>query len=209
MRILITAFDAFGGEDTNVSQEILRALPDFVGGTELVKEVLPTVFGEASRRAAETALRCRPDAILCLGQAAGRDAVTPERAAINIMDAERPDNAGNCPCDEPIDPEGPAAYFSTLPIREMVRLMRERGIPAKISNTAGTFVCNSLMYGMLRFTSQHCPSVPCGFVHLPRLDTQTGQGEPGLAKEVLLQAAETAVEAVKARTRDVFRRPLS
>ena len=178
MTILLTAFDAFGGDADNISECLLRALPDRLGDASLAKLLLPTVFGEAAARAVAAAERLRPDAIVCLGQAAGRRAVTPERVAINLMDASRPDNAGLEPHEEPIEPGGPAACFSTLPLRAMVEAVCAEGVPAQISNTAGTFVCNSLMYAMLRWTERNAPALPCGFVHLPRPDA-------GLSREDL------------------------
>lgn len=168
MTILVTAFDPFGGEETNASLEVLKALPERIGGAELVKRVLPTVFGLSARLAVDAAEELRPDAVVCLGQAGGRKAITPERVAVNLMDAAGPDNAGNLPTDEPVVPGGPAAYFSTLPVKAMAAAARETGVPAAVSHTAGTFVCNSLMYAMLHYAAEKCPDLPCGFIHVPR-----------------------------------------
>ena len=168
MTILVTAFDPFGGEETNASLEVLKALPERIGGAELVKRVLPTVFGLSAQLAREAAEELRPDAVVCLGQAGGRKAVTPERVAVNLMDAAGPDNAGNLPVDEPVVPGGPATYFSTLPVKAMTAAVRETGVPAAVSCTAGTFVCNSLMYAMLHYAAEKCPDLPCGFIHVPR-----------------------------------------
>ena len=177
MTILVTAFDPFGGEARNASSEILEALPEEIGGAQVRKLVVPTSFRRCSAPAEREILSLRPDAVLCLGQAGGRDALTPERVAINVMDARIPDNDGFSPVDEPVAPDGPAAYFSTLPLRAMTESMRERSVPARISDTAGTFVCNCLMYSLLRFTAERAPSVRCGFLHVPYL---TGQAAPGL-----------------------------
>jgi pyroglutamyl-peptidase len=176
--VLVTAFDPFGGEGVNASQRVLEALPDRPEGLVLAKLLLPTTFAGAPELAICRAQELRPSAILCLGQAAGRTAVTPERAALNIMDARIPDNAGAQPVDVPIDPAGPAAYFSTLPLRRMVEAVRGTGTPAQLSNTAGTFVCNCLMYRMLRYVSGLPEKVPCGFVHVPALPEQGGPGLP-------------------------------
>ena len=187
-KILITAFDPFGGSETNASLELLRALPERLGSTELVKLVLPTAFRRAAALAVRTAEEVRPDAIVCLGPAAGRTAVTPERVGINCMDASIPDNDGNQPSDEPILPLGPAAYFSTLPIKGMTAAIREAGVPAAVSNTAGTFVCNSLLYELRHYAETRCPQVPCGFLHVPLPeDLPTGDALRGLlaALEVL------------------------
>lgn len=189
MTILVTAFDPFGGEETNASLEVLKALPERIGGAMLVKRVLPTVFGLSARLAREAAEELRPDAVVCLGQAGGRKAVTPERVAVNLMDAAGPDNAGNLPTDEPVVPGGPAAYFSTLPVKAMAAAVRETGIPAAVSYTAGTFVCNSLMYAMLHHAAEKRLDLPCGFIHVPR------PGE-GLSPEDLARGVAAALGAL-------------
>ena len=178
--ILLTAFFPFDGDELNASQEVMNALPDRIGGAEIVKLCLPVVFGQASELAIEAAERLQPNAIVCLGQAGGREAITPERVAVNLMDAAQPDNDGFQPADSPIVTNGPVAYFSTLPIKAMAAAMQDAGVPAQISNTAGTYVCNSLMYSMLHYTATHRFDIPCGFIHVPYLDIQT-KGEGGLA----------------------------
>ncbi len=175
VKLLITAFDAFGGEEDNISELLLRALPAELDGAELCKLTLPTVFGRAAELAIEAAEALRPDAIVCLGQAAARRAITPERVAINLMDAARPDNAGRQPCDEPIEPGGPAACFATLPVKAMTEAIRAEGVPAELSCTAGAYVCNSLMYAMLRYAARCEPEPMCGFIHLPRPSAALGQ----------------------------------
>lgn len=195
MKILVTAFDPFGGESVNAAAEVLAALPAPTDGAELVKLTVPTVFGRAAEVAVAEAERCRPDAILCLGQAGTRSAVTPERTAVNIMDARIPDNDGAQPVDEPVIPGGPAAYFSTLPVREMVAAIRAAGVPAELSESAGTFVCNSLMYAMLHYTHAHRPDVPCGFVHIPRLNTQASDA-PGISRADAVKAVGAAIRSI-------------
>lgn len=192
MKILLTAFDAFGGDAANISEDVLNALPERIGGAELCRLVLPTVFGTAAERAVAAAETVRPDAIVCLGQAAGRQAITPERVAINLMDASLPDNAGRQPVDEPIDPEGPAACFATLPVKKMVAAIRAAGVPAQLSNTAGTFVCNSLLYALLRYTHTRAPGIPCGFIHLP-LPSETA---PGLSRDALVRGIAAALRVL-------------
>ena len=172
MTILLTSFDAFGEAASNASQELLLSLPEQLGTIRLVKHVRPTVFGRAADEAAALIDALQPDAVVCLGQAEGRDAITPERVAINVMDARMPDNDGFQPRDLPITPEGPDAYFSTLPIRRMVEAIEAASVPARISNTAGTFVCNSLMYALLQHIGGLETPIPCGFIHVPPLDTQ-------------------------------------
>lgn len=170
MKLLITAFDAFGGDEDNISQTVLEALPKRIGEAEVCKLLLPTVFGLAAERAIAAAEALRPDAIVCLGQAAGRQAITPERVAVNRMDASLPDNAGRQPCGEAIEPGGPAVCFSTLPNEAMAEAIRAEGVPAELSDSAGTFVCNSLLYAMLHWAARQGSVIPCGFVHLPRPD---------------------------------------
>ena len=200
MAILITSFEPFGGDELNASQEVMNALPDRIGGAEIVKLCLPVIFGRAAELAAEAAERLRPDAIVCLGQAGKREAITPERAAINVMDAAQSDNDGFQPVDTPVIPGGPAAYFSTLPIKAMVSAMRDIGVPAQISNTAGTYVCNSLMYAMLHYTATHCPDIPCGFIHVPYLDIQAmGEGVPALPKDDIVRAVTAALRILTER----------
>ena len=190
MTILVTAFDPFGGDEANISQQLLEALPEELDGAVLHKLLLPTVFGKAAERAIAEAERIRPGAIVCLGQAGGRTAITPERVGINCMDASLPDNAGRQPRDEAILPGGPAAYFSTLPLRAMTEAIRAAGVPAQISNTAGTFVCNSLLYAMLQYTAAS-PELPCGFLHLPCPDAASG-----LSREALLRGLIAALRVL-------------
>ena len=184
MPILVTAFEPFGGDALNASQEILNALPATIGGVRLEKRLLPVTFFAASIIAVEAAAALRPDAIVCLGQAGGRDAVTPERVAVNHMDAKIPDNDGFQPVDQPVIPNAPAAYFSTLPVKAMVDHMQGVGVPARLSDSAGTYVCNALMFAMLHRMRE----IPCGFIHVPYL-TEQGKGEtiPSLPKETVLR----------------------
>ena len=191
MPILITAFSPFGGDALNASQEILNALPETLGGVRLEKRLLPVSFRASSRLALEAAERLRPEAIVCLGQAGGRDVVTPERVAVNLMDAAISDSDGFQPEDEPVIPNAPAAYFSTLPVKAMVEAMQRVGVPARLSNSAGTYVCNALMFAMLHQTKD----IPCGFIHVPYL-TEQGKGEtaPSLPKETILRGAAACLQ---------------
>lgn len=198
MELLITAFEPFGGEAANASLGILRALPDALGAVRLRKRVLPVVFGAAGEAVCAAMDEIAPDAVVCLGQAGGRDAVTPERVAVNLMDARIPDNAGARPVDVPVDPGGPAAYFSTLPVRPMIEAMRAVGVNARISYTAGTFVCNRVMYAALRHAELRRLSVPCGFIHIPYLDGMAppGEGAPSLSGEDVLRGLTAALETL-------------
>ncbi|MEW5835238.1 MAG: pyroglutamyl-peptidase I [Pseudomonadota bacterium] len=166
-RILLTGFDPFGGETVNPSWEAVSALHGRrVAGHRIVARQLPTEFA-ASLRALRRALREeRPAIVLGVGQAGGRSRLSLERVAINVNDARIPDNAGAQPVDEPVVAGGPAAYFSTLPIKAMLAALREEGLPAEISNTAGTYVCNHIAYAMAHYTAR-LRGVRSGFLHVP------------------------------------------
>ena len=149
MKLLLTAFDPFGGDKINPALEAVKLVKDKVGGVEVIKLEVPTVFGKSVEKVADAIEANQPDAVLCVGQAGGRFDITPERVAINVDDARIPDNEGNQPVDQPVFADGAPAYFATLPIKAMVQSIKEAGLPASVSNTAGTFVCNHLMYGVL------------------------------------------------------------
>ena len=188
--ILITGFDPFGGESTNASWEAVKRLPEKIGNLQIHKLEIPTVFGEAAEKVLRTAETLRPQVILCVGQAAGRSAVTPERIGINIRDARIPDNRGYVPADVPVVPDGPAAYFATVPVKDMVSAIQQKNIPASVSNSAGTFVCNDLLYTLLHHFDG--TSTQVGFVHIPLLPEQ---GSPALPLEDAIAALTAAIEA--------------
>ena len=192
--VLVTAFEPFGGEEENASEKILKALPDETGNLRIEKEVLPVVFRKAAEQALGRIMALKPDAVVCLGQAGGRDAITPERVAVNVMDARIPDNEGNRPEDEPVLEDGPAAVFSTLPVKAMVRAVKDAGVPARLSDTAGTFVCNALMYEVLAVLQQAGNTMPCGFIHVPYLDGQVpGNTAPSIALSDAVRGIAAAV----------------
>lgn len=198
MKLLLTAFDPFGGEKVNPAQKAVSLVGD-AGGIEIVKLTVPTVFREASRQVIEAIRREKPVAVLCIGQAGGRAAITPERVAINLMDARIADNAGFAPSDEPIFPSAPDAYFSTLPIKKMVEAIRKRGIPAEVSNTAGTFVCNELMYSVLHALKNEFPNTIGGFMHVPFIPEQAaskGANMPSMNINDIASAIEAAIAAI-------------
>ena len=169
-KLLITGFDAFGGSEDNPSWLAVSQLPDTVAGFALKKCMLPTVFGKAAQEVLAAAEAFHPDVILCVGVAAGRDAVTPERIAVNIRDARIPDNAGNQPVGEYVVPNGPAAYFATVPVAAMAQAIRNAGIPGAVSNSAGAFVCNDTLYLLLHHFAGSATRV--GFIHVPALPQQ-------------------------------------
>lgn len=197
--ILITGFEPFGGETINPSWEAVRLLPDEIEGYVVRKLRLPVSFLEATRKLSENVLENPPAAILCIGQAGGRAAVTPERIGINLMDTRIPDNDGYSPAEVPIDPEGPDAYFSTLPVTAMVQAIRDAGVPAQASLSAGTYVCNSLLYGALHFVAQQGLKIPTGFIHVPFLPQQVlTKSQPSLTLEQMKTALDAAVRAILA-----------
>jgi len=194
MTILITAFEPFQQETINATMEALSLLPDSVCGHTLIKRTIPVVFGKAVEAVTALVDDLRPEAVICLGQASGRAEVTPERVAINVMDARIPDNAGEQPVDAPIREDGPAAYFSTLPVKAMVQVMKEAGVPASLSNTAGTFVCNDLMYGLLDHLARTGRNIPAGFIHIPATPAQAVERPtPSLAPETVAKGLAAAI----------------
>lgn len=189
-KLLITGFDAFGGENINPSWLAVEKLPPRIGDHMLCKLAIPTVFGEAARMVLEAAEEFQPDVILCVGLAGGRDAVTPERIAVNIRDARIPDNAGSQPRGEFVVPGAPAAYFATVPVEKMAQAVRDAQVPGAVSNTAGTYVCNDVMYTLLhRYAGT---AVKVGFIHVPRLPEQ---GSPNLPLEQTVKGLEATIEA--------------
>ena len=179
--ILITAFEPFGGESVNPTGLILSALPDISCGCEVKKLLLPVEFISAPRLAVEAIDRLAPSAVLMFGQAGGRACVTPERIAVNIMDASIPDNAGLRPQGEQVVPGGPAAYFAALPVARIAEELTANGISAAVSNSAGAYVCNALMYSVLHHLcskdgGEH--TVPAGFIHFPFISEQIEGKDP-------------------------------
>ena len=190
-KLLITGFDSFNGADINPSWEAVSRLEDKIGNYKLYKLKLPTVYAKAAEILLAKASGILPDVIISVGQAAGRDAVTPERIAVNIRAARIADNEGVLLDGDRIAPEGPAAFFSTLPVEAMRDAIQAAGIPAAVSNTAGSFVCNDVLYSMLHH--HNGTPVRCGFIHVPYLPEQ---GEPNLPLEKTVQALTVAIQAL-------------
>lgn len=195
MKIIVTGFDPFGGEKINPSIECVKALPE-IEGVELFRVELPTVFKESAIRLNEVINDVKPDAVLCVGQAGGRPGVTMERIAINVDDARIPDNFSQQPIDEVIQFDGEAAYFTTLPIKRIVNAIRKAGIPAEVSNTAGTFVCNHIMYQALFAATKADKSFKAGFMHIPFIPEQTTD-KPSLPIEESIKALQIAIETIR------------
>ena len=151
MKVLVTGFDPFGGESINPAWEAVKVIKDEIAGAEIVKMQIPTVVGKSIAKIHDKMVEINPDIVIAVGQAGGRFGVTPERVAINVTDARIPDNEGNQPIDEPIFADGDAAYFSNLPVKAMVQEIKNAGYPTSLSNTAGTYICNHVMYGILYY----------------------------------------------------------
>lgn len=178
MKILVTGFEPFGGESINPSWEAVKLLPAEISGAEIIKLLLPTEFAGAERTLLSAIDEYGPHALVCTGQAAGRAAISFERVAINLRDAAIADNAGYKPCDEAIVPGGQEAYFVTLPVKAMAAAVREAGLPSEISLSAGAYVCNDVLYTLLRRCKAE--NIPGGFVHLPLSPEQAALKEPRL-----------------------------
>jgi pyroglutamyl-peptidase len=205
MKALVTGFDPFGGEAINPAEEALRRLRPKLGPLAIVTRTVPTAFG-AALEALEAAIdETQPDLVLCVGQAGGRPALSLERVAINIDDARIPDNAGRQPIDRPVVPGGPAAYFTTLPIKAVVAALRHAGLPAIVSNTAGTFVCNHIFYGLMHLAARRGDAFRGGFLHIPYLPQQAQRhaGAPSMALEHIVQGIELILATSAARVEDL------
>lgn len=202
--ILLTGFEPFGGETTNPSWTAARQAAERLtsAGHPAVAVEVPCVF-DSSREVLRDALeQHRPEIVLCVGQAGGRERVSLERVAINVDDARIPDNAGAQPVDRAIIPDGPAAYFSTLPIKACREAVVAAGVPVEVSQTAGTYVCNHLFYGLMSMLAHTGSSARAGFVHVPYSTEQgTANGLPGLAVEEMVKAL--AVIALTTASTDV------
>ena len=198
MKILITGFEPFGGESVNPAYEAVKLLPDMAGDIQTVKMEIPTVFGEAGKVVETGILQHQPDAVICVGQAGRRADIGVERVAINLAEASIPDNAGNQPMDVKVQEDGDTAYFATIPVKAMVKNIKDHGIPASISYTAGTYVCNSVMYDLLYLIDRKYPSIRGGFIHVPYA-TEQGVGKPvGTATMELSTISKALLYALEA-----------
>ncbi|EKO3571485.1 MULTISPECIES: pyroglutamyl-peptidase I [Vibrio] len=195
-KVLLTGFEPFGEDSLNPSQALLNAKEQLhVTGVEVIGCVLPVVRYQAAEVAINAIKTHQPDLVLMFGQASGRAAITPERVAINLDDYRIADNAGHQPIDEAIIADGPAAYFTTLPVKAMVEDLQQAGIAAEVSYSAGTFVCNHLFYAVQHYLSQH--DIPSGFIHIPALPEQvpaTNPSLPSLGLEPLIAAVRVMIQ---------------
>ena len=205
--VLLTGFEPFGGESVNPSWEAVRALDgERSGGGLVVARRLPCVFGTALDVLVAAIDELRPRLVVCVGQAGGRTGMSLERVAINVDDGRIADNAGRQPIDAPVVAGAPAAYFSTLPIKAVVRDLRAAGVPASVSNTAGTFVCNHAFYGLMhRLAADGRGAARGGFIHIPLLPAQAARlpDSPSMALDVVIEGLRIAVATALAVENDI------
>ncbi|RKT52184.1 pyroglutamyl-peptidase I [Saccharothrix australiensis] len=201
MKVLLTGFQPFGGEAANPSWDAVRRVTP--RGYELEAVELPCEFGTSAAVLRDSVVRHAPDVVICVGQAGGRNAVTPERVAINLDDARIPDNAGRRPIDVPVVADGPAAYFATLPVKACTAALLDAGIPAAVSHTAGTFVCNHVFYSLMHLVATEFPGVRGGFVHVPYAPEQGHDDAPSLEIGTTTRALELIIRTTINRTTDL------
>ena len=198
MKLLITGFDPFGGETINPAWEAVKLLPESIDNVEVVKLQIPTVFHRSTEVLIKGIEMHRPDAVICVGQAGGRYDISMERVAINIDDARIKDNEGNQPVDEAVYPDGNSAYFTNLPIKAMVEEVKAMNIPASVSNTAGTFVCNHIMYSLLYNIERSSVAKKGDFIHVPYIPAQVigKKNTPYMELATISKGLEAAIRAV-------------
>lgn len=208
-KILFTGFDPFGKDTTNPSWEAVKLLPDQAKGCVIVKRRMPVEYDRVAELLRQAVSEEKPDAVICVGQAGGRAVLTPEMVAINLNDASIPDNAGVLHGGEPILADGPAAYFATIPVKAITLGMQEAGVPSAVSYSAGTYVCNNLMYHLLRLLETEHPAVKGGFIHVPYECGQVlGKSNmPSLPLTVIAEglkaAAEVTAESLESGSGDI------
>lgn len=205
-KILVTGFQPFGGESMNPAWEAVRRLPDTIGDATVTKVEVPVVFGRGPEAVEQAVEEVEPDLVLCVGQAGGRAKITPEFVGINYADARIPDNDGCQPVAERIVDGGPDAYFATLPVKAMVQAMQEAGVPAEVSYTAGTYVCNDVMYSLLHTLATRHPGVRGGFLHVPYATEQATHlpaSTPSMSVDDMARGIAVALEAALTHEKDV------
>ena len=205
MKILVTGFDPFGGEKINPAIESVKRLPDKILDAEIIKLEIPTVIGKSVDKIREKIKEVEPDVVLSIGQAGGRPDITVERVGINCDDCRIKDNEGNQPIDEKVVEDGPAAYFATIPIKAMVEHIKEGKIPASVSNTAGTFICNHVLYGVCHIKATEYPNMRTGFIHIPFLPEQVTDKKnmPSIDLDKIVKGLELAIEAIITNEEDI------
>ena len=200
MRILLTGFEPFDNSPINPSERIVRTLAkESISGVQIDTAVLPVDLDLAPAAVIEAVKVSEPDAVICLGQASRRAVISIERLAINLLDFRIPDNAGNQVEDQPIDPNGPAAYFTTLPVRKIFDTLKENGIPAELSLSAGTYLCNQVLFTILHYLRNQNQNVSAGFIHLPALPEQAAEMKgsvPSMSLETMMQGIRLAIQVI-------------
>ncbi len=205
MKVLITGFDPFGGESINPAWEAVKAMKDNIDGIEVIKLQIPTVFKKSAEKLFAGIEEHKPDAVICIGQAGGRYDMSVERVAINMDDGRIPDNEGYQPIDTPVYEDGENAYFATLPIKGIVEEIKLAKIPASVSNTAGTYVCNHIMYSLLYYISKNNLNIKGGFIHVPYITEQVvdKKNMPYMEVTTITKALECTVQALNKYKVDV------
>lgn len=206
MKVLVTGFDPFGGEPVNPAFEAVKLLPDEIAGAEVIKMEIPTVFSRSGLAVKDGIQKYKPDIVINVGQAGGRSCVTIEQVALNLAEAQIPDNDGEQPLGRHIKEDGEAAYYATIPVKAIVKNIREHKIPCHISYTAGTYVCNSLMYQVLHMAATEYPNIRAGFIHVPFAAEQAvdkPNGTPFMSLEMIAKSLEYAVEAAVKNVEDI------
>ena len=205
MKVLLTGFEPFGGESINPAYEAIKLLPQQIGGATIVKKEIPVVFDEGAEVVLQTIRTEKPDIVISVGQAGGRTGITPEFVGINYQDARIPDNAGNQPLSHRIKEDGENAYFSLLPVKAMVTAMKEAGIASSVSYSAGTYVCNDVMYQLLYAVQKEFPGVRAGFIHVPFMTEQVADKPqvPALPLETISKGLALCVEAAIRHPQDI------
>ena len=206
MKILVTGFDPFGGASINPAYEAVKLLPDTIKGATIVKKEIPTVFVKDGVVLEEAMQEHNPDVVLCIGQAGGRSEISIEKVAINLIEARIPDNEGQQPLGQKVYEDGETAYFATLPVKAMVTKVKEHGIPSNVSYTAGTYVCNDIMYRLLYLETKKYPGMRGGFIHVPYLPEQAvtlPAGTPTMSVEMISKGLLYAIEAIVDNEEDI------
>ena len=206
MKVLVTGFDPFGGEPVNPAFEAVKMLPDEIEGAEIIKLEIPKVFSKCVPAVEEGIKKYEPDIVINVGQAGGRSCVTIEQVAVNLAEARIPDNDGEQPSDEPVQKDGAPAYYATIPVKAIVKNIRDHGIPCHISYTAGTYVCNCIMYNVLHMAATKYTNIRAGFIHVPFAAQQAVEkpnGTPFMSLEMIAKSLEYAIEATVKNEQDI------